>query len=129
MCGYDRYTWLRSQDIYGTSAILKGCVIFFKMTALRVSIAETLSTVHQSQRACPTLWGRVEKLRAFAFALLLIIIILKKLLFKGISNGCGQRLCLCNKTVCNSTYKSVIYAELCIVFMHRSAKAVVYDCP
>ena len=52
-----------------------GDVSFFKMTALRVSIAETLSTVHQSQRACPTLWGRVEKLRAFAFVLLLIIII------------------------------------------------------
>ena len=42
---------------------------FFQKSALRVSIAETLSTVHQSQRACPTRWGRVEKLRAFAFAL------------------------------------------------------------
>ena len=128
MCGYDRYTWLRSQIYTGKSAILKGCVIFFKMTALRVSIAETLSTVHQSQRACPTLWGRVEKLRAFAFYIL-IIIILKKLLLKGVNNGCGQRLFLCIKPVCNSTYKSVIYAELCIVFMHRSEKAVACDCP
>ena len=63
---------------------------FSQNHTLRVSIAETLSTVHQSQRACPTLWGRVEKLSAFAFALLLIIIIYKKLLFKGISKVVGK---------------------------------------
>ena len=98
------------------------------MTALRVSIAETLSTVSKAKARSATLWGRVEKLRAFAFYILRIII-LKKLLLKGVNNGCGQRLFLCIKPVCNSTYKSVIYAELCIVFMHRSEKAVACDCP
>ena len=65
MCGYDRYTWLRSQDIYGTSAILKGND-FFKKSALRVSIAETLSTVSKAKARSATLWGRVEKLRALS---------------------------------------------------------------
>jgi len=37
------------------------------MTALRVSIAETLSTVSKAKARSATLWGRVEKLRAFAF--------------------------------------------------------------
>jgi putative lipase involved disintegration of autophagic bodies len=39
------------------------------MTALRVSIAETLSTVSKAKARSATLWGRVEKLRAFVFAL------------------------------------------------------------
>ena len=33
MCGYDRYTWLRSQDIYGKSAILKE-MTFYKSRPL-----------------------------------------------------------------------------------------------
>jgi len=40
---------------------------FFKKSALRVSIAETLSTVSKAKARSATLWGRVEKLRAFAF--------------------------------------------------------------
>jgi len=98
------------------------------MTALRVSIAETLSTVHQSQRACPTLWGRVEKLRAFAFALLLIIIIYKNYYLRELAMVVGKDFA-CAINLCATPYKSVIYTELCMVFMHRSAKAVVYDCP
>jgi hypothetical protein len=39
------------------------------MTALRVSIAETLSTVSKAKARSAALWGRVEKLRAFAFIL------------------------------------------------------------
>ena len=37
------------------------------MTALRVSIAETLSTVSKAKARSATLWRRVEKLRAFFF--------------------------------------------------------------
>ena len=40
---------------------------FFQMAALRVSIAETLSTVSKAKARSATLWGRVEKLRAFIF--------------------------------------------------------------
>ena len=36
------------------------------MTALRVSIAETLSTVSKAKARSATLWGRVERLRAFS---------------------------------------------------------------
>ena len=39
-------------------------MIFFKITALRVSIAETLSTVSKAKARSATLWGRVEKLSA-----------------------------------------------------------------
>jgi len=35
------------------------------MTAFRESIAETLSTVSKAKARSATLWGRVEKLRAF----------------------------------------------------------------
>ena len=41
---------------------------FFQMAALRVSIAETLSTVSKAKARSATLWGRVEKLRALAFS-------------------------------------------------------------
>jgi len=37
------------------------------MTALRVSIAETLSTVSKAKARSATLWGRVGKLSAFVF--------------------------------------------------------------
>jgi len=37
------------------------------MTAFRESIAETLSTVSKAKARSATLWGRVEKLRAFVF--------------------------------------------------------------
>jgi hypothetical protein len=42
-------------------------VSFFQMTAFRVSIAETFSTVSKAKAQSATLWGRVEKLRSFAF--------------------------------------------------------------
>ena len=38
---------------------------FYKKSSLRVSIAETLSTVSKAKARSATLWGRVEKLRAF----------------------------------------------------------------
>ena len=42
------------------------------MTALRVSIAETLSTVSKAKARSATLWGRVEKLSAVSRMLLFI---------------------------------------------------------
>uniref|UniRef100_UPI001BB22956 hypothetical protein n=1 Tax=Acinetobacter lwoffii TaxID=28090 RepID=UPI001BB22956 len=45
-----------------------GDMSFFQMAALRVSIAETLSTVSKAKARSATLWRRVEKLRALAFS-------------------------------------------------------------
>ena len=49
----------------GVQAILREQAIFLQ--ALRVSIAETLSTVSKAKARSATLWGRVERLRAFVF--------------------------------------------------------------